>query len=250
MRPWQTADGAAAKSRASARIAAASMPVRGRRDSGGKSAPAARGSCVESRRVRLRARPGAAQALGEEHVQQREQQQRVRARADEVVSVGDLGRLGAARVDHHEPAAARAQRLEARADVGRRHQAAVRRDRVGAEEQQELRAVDVGDGQQELVAEHPAGHQVVRQLVDRGGGEVVARAEPLQEVVGVRHQCPSCAPSGCRGRRRPRRGRAFAHRVQPCGGIVERLLPADLAPGAADRAAAGGAAGRDRPAGP
>ena len=59
-----------------------------------------------------RRRPGAHAALGEEHLEQGQQQQRVGARADGQVLVGQGRGLGAPRVHHHEAPAARAQGLE------------------------------------------------------------------------------------------------------------------------------------------
>ena len=77
----------------------------------------------------------AAEARGaglEDRVDDREQEERVGAGPDEVVLVGDRGRLGAARVDQHDAAAARADRLDPRADPRRGHDAAVGGQRVRA----------------------------------------------------------------------------------------------------------------------
>ena len=84
---------------------------------------------------------------------------------------------------------------QAPAHVGRGQQAAVRRERVGAQHQQVVGAVDVRDRDAERRAEHQAGGHVLGHLVDGGRGEDVARAERLHErapveqrveVVGVR----------------------------------------------------------------
>ena len=73
-----------------------------------------------------------------------EQEVGVGAGPDEEVLVGLLGRLRAAGVDHDEPPAARPERVEPAGEVGRGHQAAVRRVRVRAEDQEVVGAVEVG----------------------------------------------------------------------------------------------------------
>ena len=83
--------------------------------------------------------------FGDERVHEPEQEVRVGARADEEVLVRLLRGLRAARVDDDEPAAARADRAQPSGDVGHRHEAAVRRERVRAEDQQVVGAVEVGD---------------------------------------------------------------------------------------------------------
>ena len=88
--------------------------------------------------------PGVGEALGEQHVDDREQQQRVGPRADEVVLVGLARGARAPRVDDDDLAAARADGAQAAAHVGRGHQAAVGGQRVGAEDQQVVGAVEVG----------------------------------------------------------------------------------------------------------
>ena len=67
--------------------------------------------------------------------------------------VGALGGAGAARIDHHHLAAARANRVEPPEHVGRREQAALRRVRVGAEHEQVVGAVEVGDRERPHAAE-------------------------------------------------------------------------------------------------
>ena len=99
-------------------------------------------------------RPDVDQVLLEEHVGDRQQQQRVRAGADEVVLVGLLGGAGAARIDDHDLAPPLTDPAQPAAHVGRRHQAAVGGQRVGAEDDQVLGAVYVGDRDAEGAAEH------------------------------------------------------------------------------------------------
>jgi len=128
-------------------------------------------------------------------VQQRVEQQRVGAGADEVVLVGLTRGARAARVDHHDLAAAGADRAQAPAHVGRREQAAVGGQRVGAEDQQVVGAVDVGHGDGGAAAEHQRRGHLLGVLVDGAGAEDVARLQRLEQdppvdqaaqVVGVR----------------------------------------------------------------
>jgi hypothetical protein len=154
--------------------------------------------------------------------------------SNSVLIVSDLGSLGAARVDHHHPAAARLQRLEAAAEVGHGHQAAVGGHRVGAHDQEILRAVDVADRQQQLVAVHPVGDQLVRQLVHRGGGEPVAGLERAEEMLRV-GQAAVVVHAGIALVHAD--GIAAVLRAdlrQPLGHPIEGLVPADLLPAAVD----------------
>src|SRR5204863_329322 len=83
----------------------------------------------------------------------------------------ELGGLGAARIDHDELAAARLHRLRLAAEVGHRPHAAVRRERVRAEHDEQLRALEIGDRDAEPVAEHQAARELLRHLIERGRRE-------------------------------------------------------------------------------
>ncbi len=146
------------------------------------------------------------------------------------MAVGQPRGLGAARVDHHQGAAAPAQLGQPPLDARRGHQAAVGGHRVGAQHQQEVGAVDVGHRQQQLMAEHLERRQVVRQLVDRGGRVAVAGAQRAQQRRAV-EQHPEVVHVGIA--QIDRQGVASvapANGAQPRGGLVERLAPADLGP--------------------
>ena len=104
-----------------------------------------------------------------ERQQQRDQQRRVAARADEVMRIGDKRGFGAARIDDRQPAAARLQRRDALFDIGHRPDAAVRGQRVAADDDHVLRTVDIGDGEQRVMAEHQQLDELMRNLVDRRG---------------------------------------------------------------------------------
>ncbi len=167
------------------------------------------------------------EAVAEDHVQHRQQQVRVGPRPDRDVLGGEPGGLGAAGVHHHHPPAAGDHVLQPTPGVGHRGEGAVGDRRVGPEHQQVLGAVDVGDRQDRVVAEHELGGEVLRELVDRCGREDVAAAQHLLEALD----------------REDRRGvgrrvaEVGAHRVapvlvaqrpQPPPGQVERLGPGDL----------------------
>ena len=91
----------------------------------------------------LRQRPRVHQRLLDERAGHGGEQQRVAAGPDEVVLVGLVGGAGAARVHHHDLAAALADAAQPAAHVGRGEQAAVRHERVRAEHQQVVAAVQV-----------------------------------------------------------------------------------------------------------
>jgi hypothetical protein len=154
--------------------------------------------------VRRRRRRG----LGREDVQHRQQYPRIRAGPHEVVLVGDLRGLGAARVQDDHPPAARLELAHALGEVGHRHQAAV----------------------EELVAEDEVRDELVGELVDRGGRVAVLRAEGLEHRGAVRHR-PQAVGVGV--------AEVDAQRVvavlvddarQVVGDQVVRLVPADLLP--------------------
>ncbi len=125
---------------------------------------------------------------GKHLVQQAEQQVDVRAGLDRQVLVGDVRRLGASRIDHDEPAAARTQGLDAPLETGRAHQGSAGGDRVPADADEQLRPVDVGHGHQELVPEHHAGSHHVRELVHAGGRVEILRANGADEVADREHR--------------------------------------------------------------
>ena len=165
------------------RIASASMPV-DRRGRLGRAVARERLELIEAvAQLGQPARPR--QPLVEDHVDEREQQVRVGAGADEVVLVGDLGGARAPRVDHHELAAALLDRAQAPAHVGRGEQAAVGGERVGAEDQQVVGAVDVRHRDRQRAAEHQRRGDLLRPLVDRARRVDVAGAERLGEHAAV-----------------------------------------------------------------
>ena len=126
----------------------------------------------------------------------------VGAGPDEVVRVGELGGLGAARVDDHHLAAALADRLAGgRVTSGRGHQAAVGGSglapRISRYRCGRCRGPAAAAGGRTSAG----AASMVRQLVDRGGGEAVARAERAQKQLACVSRPRGCARSGCRGRR-------------------------------------------------
>jgi len=119
------------------------------------------------------------QVLGEQGMDQCEQKRRVGGGSDEMVLTGQLGRLGAAWVDHHDLAAASRHRLQAARGIGHGHEAAVRDHRVGADDEQIVRPIDVGHrhGGRKMSPEHQAGLHDLWQSVDRRRVEQAATGE-------------------------------------------------------------------------
>ena len=146
-----------------------------------------RGEGVGAGRV-LGERAGSGEVVGDQRVRDREQQQRIASRGDEVVLGGLLRGPRAARIDDDDLAAALADRPDPAAHVGRREQRPVRDQRVGAEDHQVVGAVDVGDRDAEPGAEHEAGGDLLRHLVDGRGRVDVLRAERLAERRPVDHR--------------------------------------------------------------
>ncbi len=150
---------------------------------------------------------GVGEALGEQRVGDPEQQQRVGAGPDEVVLGGLAGGAASPRVDDHHLAAALADRADAPAHVGRGQQRAVGDQRVGAEDQQVVGAVDVRDRHREPGAEHQPGRDLLGHLVDRRGRVDVLRSPARARTPARRSWARGCGRSGCPDTRRPRRGR-------------------------------------------
>ena len=130
-------------------------------------------------------------------------------------------------------AAARAQRADATLHVGRGHQAAVRDQRVRAEDQQVVGAVDVGDRHGQRRAEHQPGRDLLRHLVDGARRVDVVAAERAQQAARVQTE-----PEVVRRRiAEVDRDRVAAvrgeDRRQARVDLAKGLLPARLAPLAA-----------------
>ena len=211
------------------------LPDDGGRDAGGALDALGRERCDERAHVvepvgerGQRTRPH--QPLGEQHVQQRQQEQRVRARADGHVQVRERRRLRPPRIDDHEPPAARLELLQPALDAGRRHQAAVRGERVRAEDEEVAGAVDVRHGQEELVPEHRERRQHLRELVHGRRRVAAARAQAAQQhlpedrrAVVVHGRVALVDGDRLATVRLLDRGQALRR-------LVERRLPGDLLP--------------------
>ena len=119
--------------------------------------------------------------LGEDHVDHRQQEQRVRTGPDEQMPIGGRGRFGAARIDDDDATAAGTQIAQPPAHVGRRHDAAVGYERVGANAEKEIRPVEIRYRHQQAVTEHVVCRHHVRKLVDRAGRIQILRSELSQQ---------------------------------------------------------------------
>ena len=168
--------------------------------------------------------------VGEEHLEHGEQDPGVAARSHEVVLGRDPRRLRAPGVEHDEVSAAALEVAGALGEVGRGHEGPVGGHRVGAHDEEVVGAVDVGDGEQQLVAEHQLGQQLVRELVHRGGAEGVAAAQRLDQggPVGHRAQAVDVGVAEVDPDRVATVG--VDGRGEPVGDEVERLAPPDLRP--------------------
>ena len=95
--------------------------------------------------------------------------------------IGDVRGFGAARIDDGQPAAARPQIGDAAFDIGHRPDAAVRCQRIAADDDHVLRPVDIGDGEKRVMAIHPQLDELVRHLVDTAGRKHRPGAERLAQ---------------------------------------------------------------------
>ncbi len=120
----------------------------------------------------------------DQFVQEREEEEHVRVRTDEDVFASDLGGLGAARVDDEDFATARLDVLEVFGGVGDLQEAPLGNDRVGADDDEALRAVDVGEGQGEREAIDLAGRGELAGAVLGGRRVHALRADTGHEALG------------------------------------------------------------------
>jgi hypothetical protein len=117
---------------------------------------------------------GPDEVLGEEHVHPRHQHRRVGAGTDRHPFVGAFRGARPPGVDDDASAAALPQRGDPSEEVGARHQAALRRVRIRAHDDEVVGAVDVGRRDRPHAAVEQRADDVLRPLVDRAG-----RVEPL-----------------------------------------------------------------------
>ena len=108
---------------------------------------------------------GVDRSLRKHHMQHRGEQERVGSRPNRDMLVGRLGCLGPPRIDDNHASPAIADRAKTTPHVRSRHQAAIRHDRVGAEDEEEICAVEIRDRDERLVAEHAKGDEHLRNLI-------------------------------------------------------------------------------------
>ncbi len=176
---------------------------------------------------------GTDESFGEERVDHAEQQPGIGSRLDEVMLAGLQGCARAPWINHDDLAAALLDAPQPSAHIWRRQQAAVGDERVGAEDQQVVRVVHVGDGDAEEVAEHQATGDLLGHLVHGAGGVDVDRGERAQQD-GVVELAGEVMDGGIA----EVDGDAVAAMLGKDGSeaavnLGERLVPGDLAPGLA-----------------
>jgi hypothetical protein len=143
-----------------------------------------------------------------------------------VVLVGLLGGARAPRVDDHDLAAARPDRPQAAAHVGRREQAAVGVQRVRAEDQQVVGAIEVGHRDRQLVAEQQRRRDLLGALVDRAGRVHVPRPERLGQHPHVEQRREVVRTRIADVQRRRVAAAGLEDRPQPLGDDRIGLVPA------------------------
>ena len=108
---------------------------------------------------------GVDHSLRKHHMQHRGEQERVGSRPNRDMLVGCLGRLGPPRIDDNHTSPAIADRTKTTPHVRSRHQAAIRHDRVGAEDEEEICPIEIRDRDERLVATHAKGDEHLRNLI-------------------------------------------------------------------------------------
>ena len=133
-------------------------------------------------------RAQAHQLLSEQGVHQGGQQKHIGAGTDEMMLVRHGGGLGAAWVDHDQPAATRLHGPGLAFEVRHGPHAAVAGQRVGADHEQQVGAHKVGQGHRQPVAEHQPAGKLLGHLVQGGGGKHVFAAQRPGQLAKVAHQ--------------------------------------------------------------
>lgn len=152
----------------------------------------------------------------------------VATRPNRKVHVGRGRGLGSTRVDRNDPPASCPQLVGPAPEVGNAPHAAVRHHGVGADDHEEIGAVDVGNGDRVEVAEHPTDGELLRHLVEGGCGEHVGRPERHGQLEDVEDEAG--AMHGRVADHQPARGRAerLSDRTEATSHLGERLLEGNL----------------------
>jgi hypothetical protein len=145
-----------------------------------------------------------------------------------VVLAGALGGLAAARVDGDDLAAAALDLLEPPLHVRRGHQAAVGDQRVAAQDEQVLRAIDVRDRDGQAAAEHEGGAHHLGQLVGRAGAVALAGAERADQHRRVQHGIEAVGRRVAEVDGHRVVAVALAHVEQAVDRLAQRLVPRHL----------------------
>lgn len=173
-------------------------------------------------------------ALVEDHLHHRQQQRPVLAGPHRQVHVGLLRGLGAKRIDHHEGGAALLADQRAAPAVGDRLQPVPAAHRwIGADQQEVVAVVDVGDRHHQCRSEHRLGHHMQRVLVDGADGVAVAGADGVHPGVHedhVRRRVPGWVAVVGADRVGPAR---VDQGVHPRGDVADRHVPGLLDVGVA-----------------
>ena len=169
------------------------------------------------------------QAFGDDRVHQREEEVGVGARSDEEVLVGFLRGLGAARIHHDQATATGADCPQPAGDVRHRHEAAVRRERVRAQDEEVVRAVEVRDRNAQRAPEHESCAHLLRHLIHRARAEHVRGTQRLQEHLPLDHRA-EVVRVGVAEVHADRVAVRLDDRAEAALDLGERLVPAHLAP--------------------
>ena len=133
-------------------------------------------------------RAQAHQLFVKQGVHQGSQQEHIGTRANEMVGVSHRSRLGAPGVNHHQAAAPGLQGFGFAPEIGHSPHAAVAGQRVGANDQHQVGAGNVGQGHREPVTKHQAAGQLLGHLVQGGGRKHVFGTQRPRQFGEIREQ--------------------------------------------------------------
>ena len=122
------------------------------------------------------------QVLVEQHVDDGEQQRSVGAGARRYVEVGHLGGTRPVRIQHHQPAAALADRFELSDEIGCGGETSVGHQRVSADDYEVIGAIEIGNRERNRRAVHVPARDVFGHLIQRAGGEDVPGSQRTDDA--------------------------------------------------------------------
>ena len=106
-------------------------------------------------------------------VEHSQQQLNVLTRTDKPVLISNSGSFSCPRINHQNTTSARLNPFDPTTEIRHSHHAAIRCQRVAADDDQKIRTVNISNRLQQLMPQHLQARHVMRQLIHRRCRELV-----------------------------------------------------------------------------